>query len=205
MTLHVVQPMASTLRTASLYLGRLKSGGGFLTRGELADANSGTLALAAPHPVFNLAADEVGNSDALAHTRMTGWRFIVLSQGRAVATMELAATSRRDVGHFSRVTDGRMAASSARAIGRAERSMQARRRRYALGMVRITALGVTALWLRDLDKVGRHDLFSLVEPVPAGITAERWLPLTQWMRALKRASDQRLSLSLRLRPDVRKT
>lgn len=192
MTLHVVQPAASTVRAATLYLGRLKSGGGLLTRGALADANSGTLALAAPHPVFNLAADEIGHPDALARTRMTGWRFIVVSQGRAVATIEFAATSRRDVGRFSRVTDGRMAASSARAIGRAERSMQARRRRYALGMLRVTALGVTALWLRDLDEVGRHDLFSPVEPVPAGLTAERWLPIAQWMQALKRASDQRL-------------
>ena len=194
MTLHVVQPAASTIRTAILYLGRMKSGDGFLTRGALADANSATLAIAAPHPVFNLDADEIGHPDALARSRMTGWRFIVLAQGEAVATMEFSATSRRDVARFSRVTDGRMAASSARAIGRAERSMQARRRQYALGMLRVNALGVTALWLRDLDEVGRHDLFSLVEPVPAGMTAERWLPLSRSMRAIKMASDQRFPL-----------
>lgn len=190
MTLHVVQPDARTLRSAILYLGRLKSGGGFLTRGALADADSQTLALAAPHPVFNLATDEIGNADALSRSRMTGWRFIVLSQGQAAGTLEFAATGRRDIGRFSRLTDGRMAASSARAIGRAERSIHARRRRYALGMLRVNALGVTALWLRDLDEQGRQDLFAPVEPVPAGMVAERWLPLAPWLRALARASDR---------------
>jgi hypothetical protein len=191
MTLHVVQPEAATLHAAILYVGRLKADGGFLTRGALAEANPKTLSLAAPHPAFNLALDDIGRPDALARTRMTGWRFIVLSQGQAIATLEFAATSRRDAGQFSRITDGRMAASSARAIARAERSTQARLRRYALGMLRVSALGANALWLRDLDEVGRRDLFSPVEPVPAGITAERWQSLAQWMLKLKRLSHLR--------------
>jgi hypothetical protein len=185
MTLHVVQPPAATLRVARTVLGRLSGGTGFLTRGALAASSRDDLWLSAPHPVFNIGVDDIERSDAIARTRMTGWRFFVLSGGRAVATMELAASRRRDAGRFARLTDGRMAASSARAIARAEAGTLTSGGGYALGMVRVPALGVSALWLRDRDQAGRHDLFAPVGSVPAQMTAERWLPSAAFMQMLQ--------------------
>lgn len=185
MTLHVVQPPAATLRVARAILGRLGGGAGFLTRGALADANHSDLWLSAPHPVFNVGVDNIGQSDAIALTRMTGWRFIVLSRGKVVATMELSASRRSDAGRFARLTDGRMAASSARAIGRAEAGTLTGGRSYALGMLRVPALGVAALWLRDRDRADRQDLFAPVGSVPAPMRAEHWLPSAVFMRVLQ--------------------
>lgn len=185
MSLHVVSPPARTVRAAARYLGRMKSGSGFLTRGALAASTGEALFLSAPHPVFNLGSADIGTPDALARTHMTGWRFLVLSQGTAVATMEFAARDQRDEGCFSRVTDGRMAASSSRAIGRAENHPIVTARRYALGMIRVTALDACALWLRDLAESGRRDLFAMVEPVPGPMTAERWISQIDLMQGLQ--------------------
>ena len=185
MSLHVVSPPAHTVRAAVRYLGRMKAGSGFLTRGALAASTGKALFLSAPHPVFNLGVADLGTPEALARTRMTGWRFIVLSQGTAVATLEFAASDRRDQGCFARVTDGRMAASSSRAIGRAEMHPLVKARRYALGMVRVTALDACALWLRDLAESDRHDLFAMVGAVSGPMTAERWISQIDLMQSLQ--------------------
>lgn len=185
MSLHVVRPPARTVRAATRCLGHMKSGSGFLTRGALAASTSETLFLAAPHPVFNLGVADIRAPDALARTRMTGWRFLVLSRGTAVATVEFAARDRRDEGCFSRVTDGRMAPSSSRAIARAEDHPLVKVRRYALGMIRVAALDACALWLRELAGSGQHDLFAMVEPVPGPMTAERWTSQIDLMQGLQ--------------------
>ena len=185
MTLNVAQPPGRTSRAAQDFLGRLRAGSGFVTRGALGASSKKDLWLAAPHPVFNLAVADIGFDDSIARARMTGWRFFVLSRGRTVATMEFATTSRRVTGRFARVTDGRMGASSARAIARAEASLLTADRRYTLGMLRIPALHVYALWLRDHDEVGRHDLFAAVGSVPAPMTAERWVPFADFFADLQ--------------------
>jgi hypothetical protein len=83
------------------------------------------------------------------------------------------------------VTDGRMAASSSRAIGRAEDHPLVKGKHYALGMIRVTALDACALWLRDLAGSGQHDLFAMVEPVPGPMTAERWMSRIDLMQGLQ--------------------
>lgn len=171
----------------------MKAGSGFLTRGALAASKGDTLFLSAAHPVFNLAMRDIGTAGALAQTRMTGWRFLVLAQGAAVGTLEFSAKHRRDVGCFSRVTDGRMAASSSRAIGLAEHHPLVQTRRYALGMIRVTSLGACALWLRDLAESGRADLFATVEPVPQPMTAEQWMSEIEWMQELRAALYQSMA------------
>ena len=168
-----------TSHAAQAILGRLKAGG-FATRGALAASAKSELWLAAPHPVFNIAVADIGLDDCLDRARMTGWRFFVLARARVVATLELAASSRRAAGRFARVTDGRMAASSARAIVRAEADAQIADRRYTLGMLRIPALRMYALWLRDRDAIARRDLFAPVGPVPAIMSAERWTPFADF-------------------------
>jgi hypothetical protein len=185
MSLHVVRPPARTVRAATRCLAHMKAGRGFLTRGALGASTGEALFLAAPHPVFNLGVANIRAPHALACTRMTGWRFIVLSRGTALATLEFAARDRRDEGCFSRVTDGRMAASSSRAIGRAEDHPLVKGKHYALGMIRVTALDACALWLRDLAGSGQHDLFAMVEPVPGPMTAERWMSRIDLMQGLQ--------------------
>ena len=184
MALYVLEAPAGTAETACLYLGHMKAGRGFQTRGLLATSSGEPLWLAAPHPVFNLRLDDVGPNSTFESVQMTGWRFLAVSNGKAVATLELAAASRTDTSRFSRITDGRMAASAARVISKAERTAIVRHRQYALGMVRVPEIHVHALWLRDGDGGSLHDLFAAVIPAPAGVPQEKLLTTTRFMQVL---------------------
>lgn len=186
MGLFITEPPTGITEGACLHLGRLKSGTGLQTRGMLAECTREQLWLAAPHPVFNLRIDEIHPTASFEAVQMTGWRYIALSRGLAVATLEMASGSRTGVARFCRITDGRMAASVVRAISKAERNTTVSHRRYSLGMVRVPSLHAHAIWLRDGQADGVHDLFAVVTPVPPSLPKERLLTAHQFMNALSR-------------------
>lgn len=172
MGLTTLDPPAATAETARRYVGTLKSGPGFQTRGALSRPHQ-RMWLAAPHPVFNLHLDEIGSHTSLEQARMTGWRFLVVSRSEALATVELAASSRNEAAVFCRITEGRMAASVVHAIKLAERSAVVRHRHYVLGMVRVPSIHLHALWLRDTQADGVHDLFAVLGPSPGAFSLDR--------------------------------
>jgi hypothetical protein len=182
--LSVLQPPDGTAELACLYVARLKAGPGFQTRGRLAAAAKDRLLLAAPHPVFNLAPADVGEQAGFESARMTGWRYLTLSGDQAVASVELAAEGPTMPARFSRITDGRMAESVTRAIAHAQRSTGRSGGRYFLGMLRLPALHVHALWLRHAQADGVHDLFVPLPPSPAPLEPESLLEPAGFMRAL---------------------
>lgn len=185
MGLTVVKPPAGTAEAACWIVGRLRAGRGFQTRGALASAApEEPLWLSTPHPVFNLGLDDLVPSATFDAVRMTGWRYIVQSRERALATVEFSASSHTDPPRFCRVTDGTMAASVARAIGHAEHSAAVRKGRYVLGMVRIPEILTYALWLRDDRANGVHDLFSVLKLSPPRSTAGTLLTRTKFMNQL---------------------
>lgn len=186
MGLTTIEPPTATTETALRYVGTLKSGPGFQTRGPLSRPRP-RMWLAAPHPVFNLRLDEMSTRTPIEHARMTGWRYLVVSRSEALATVELAASSRNGAATFCRITDSRMAASVAHAIRLAERSAIVRRRHYMLGMVRVPSIHVHALWFRDAQADGAHDLFAILEPAPAGFPSDRLLERGDFLGLLQNA------------------
>lgn len=201
MNLTIVQPPHGTADVARWIVGRLRASQGLLTRGALAAVPAGQpLWISTPHPVFNLRLDELATNGAIETARMTGWRFLVQSGEAALGTLEFAASSPMDLPRFSRVSDGRMAASTARAIHKAERGRFRQKGRYVLGMVRAPSIHVQALWLRHEQADGLHDLFAMLEPSPTAGPVEALLPAKSFRELLARCVNE---MAPQARPGMR--
>jgi hypothetical protein len=161
-------------------LGHLRQGSEACIPGPLVACAGEPLWLALPHPVFELAPDrEVLTLDA---GRMTAWRYLVMSRNAVVATLEMAVPGNGQQPRLAYMADGPAAASTVRAIGRAERSQALRARRYVLGLLRIPSPQLEAVWLRDGAADGRHDRFWIAG-TPHGPRAERLLDAAQLRKA----------------------
>ena len=188
MNLTIVEPPHGTADVARWIVGRLRASQGLLTRGALAAVPAGRpLWISTPHPVFNLRLDELATTGAIESARMTGWRFLVQSGQAALGTLEFTASSRVALPRFSRVSDGAMAASTARALHEAERVRSRRKDRYVLAMARAPSIHVQALWLRHVQADGVNDLFALLSPSPPSAgPAETLLPARTFQEVLAR-------------------
>jgi hypothetical protein len=182
--LTVLRPPAGTIELAVQVVSRLQAGAGFQTRGRLTNSGRQALWLAAPHPVFNLPVHGLAAQASFESARMTGWRYVACSNDEAVATVELSAQDHEALPRFARITDGRLAESVTQALGWAERSARVSRGRYVLGMLRLPALQVQALWLRHAQADGVHDLFVPLAPVPGPLVPGAPLQPARFMRAL---------------------
>ncbi|NNN34956.1 hypothetical protein HLK59_32260 [Streptomyces sp. S3(2020)] len=124
-----------------------------------------------PLPVHVL--DEITAAGASA-TRLTGWRFLIRCQDRAVAAAETRLTP--DGWAFSHFFEGPYIASTERALRQAETMQQP----YQPRLLSVPGLYMLTLWLHgDLtaDGAGGHpaatDLLVPLAPAPPGIAAHR--------------------------------
>jgi len=177
MPLRIVEPIADIRRALVDELSLRARATAFRTE-RLRAARPAALGLAAPHPVFHLGLDEVGRPGCLERVAMTGWRYFVTEGDAVVAAAEALASSPHGPLLGTQTNEGPFVAGSVAALSRAESLPQVDAGHYALGLLRVPALYVVALWLRDEQPPGAHDLFVPVEPAPAplqvgvAITAE---------------------------------
>ena len=124
-----------------------------------------------PLPVHVL--DEITAAGASA-TRLTGWRFLIRCQERAVAAAETRLTP--DGWAFSHFFEGPYIASTERALRQAETMQQS----YQPRLLSVPGLYMLTLWLHgDLTADGATghpaatDLLVPLAPAPPGIAAHR--------------------------------
>lgn len=134
--------------------------------------NRTTLTPALPLPVHRLA--PLTDSDEPPRTTLTGWRFLLTSDGRAVGAAETMLTA--DGWAFSHFLEGPYIASSERAVRRAEELSAA----YQPRLLSVAELYMLTLWLHadaDADPAqgdpGPRDLLVPLAPAPPGIAADR--------------------------------
>lgn len=123
-------------------------------------------------PVHRLAPVDAPHEPARA--RLTGWRFLLESGGRAVGAAETRLTP--DGWAFSHFREGPYVASSARALRTAEALDQP----FQPRLLSVPELYMLTLWLHaetDADPAAGHplerDLLVPLAPAPPGIAADR--------------------------------
>ena len=183
MPLRLIQPAASVAEVVRVQLAGMAQQQQFRTRG-LAAARPTTLGLAAPHPVFNLGLDEIGKPGALDRAAMTAWRYLVTSGSDVIAAAEASARHAKGRAVFSGTNEGAFVKASAEAIADAEEWPEIRAGRYALGLLRVPALYVVALWLRDEDGKDGGDRFVPLAPAPAPLAGGKRICRTEFEQAL---------------------
>jgi len=168
MPLKVVKPSAAVSEVIREHLGDISSVGRFRTE-RLSAASPANLSLAAPHPVYNLGLSDIKGRSALAKAKLTGWRYLVLEDGAAIAAAEAVQPSARAKPMFSHTNEGPFVGSTAKAIEEAEQIPEIQKGQYELRVLRVPALYLVTLWLKSTKAKSQGEIFIPLDPTPPGI------------------------------------
>lgn len=154
----------AAVATAQRGLTQLRSAGGAL---PLRAARAENTFLAAPHRTFVLGVRNGRCASAARCARPAGWRFIVVSEGEALAAVEV-----RDAGGdhyvFSELNSGPFVASTVEALRRLEETNDTN---DELRLLSCPGLYLEALWLH-----GASDRFMPLDPAPTEFEAYHLYP-----------------------------
>ena len=138
-----------------------------------------------PHPVFDLGLDQVLGEKTLDDASRRGWRYLVMQGPTAIAAAEVApdASGGETV---SAVNRGAFVAATLIELRRAEQLQSVQHGSFELRLLRIPALYIVALWLKDTP--GDGDLLIPLEPVPNYLQRGQKYPAQQFLELAQRAA-----------------
>jgi hypothetical protein len=134
----------------------------------LGGADPAALEAAVPHDVYTLGLDAIAGGKGLGSAEPVGRRVLVMEGARAVAAAELTDP---EAGQGFSATEGPYTETTARAVREVEGWPVVADGEYDLRLLRLPALYLMALWLKDRD--GDADLLVPLDPAPTGIEAGR--------------------------------
>lgn len=159
----------------------------------LRDVGKGGRRLAAPLAVHNLRLSDLEKPGRLADAPMTAWRYLVEEAGATVASAEVSVDANGAVRGFDHLNEGPYVKATAAAQKAAAKLPQVRDGRVEARIVRIPALYVMALWLKDLD--GDADLVVPMAPAPPYLEANRPYTEGEFLKALAEPAKERAKFS----------
>jgi hypothetical protein len=148
--------------------------------------------LASPHKVHNLRLSDL-EKGGLRDAPMTAWRYLVEDDGTAVASAEVGVDANGAVRGFDHLNEGPFVQATAAAQKAAAELPQVRDGRMEARILRIPALYVMALWLKDLD--GDSDVIVPMAPAPPYLEADRPYTERDFMKALAGPAKERREFS----------
>jgi hypothetical protein len=149
---------------------------------SLRDVGKGGRRLATPHAVHNLRLADLEKPGRLADAPMTAWRYLVEEGNATVASAEVGVDPTGAVRGFDHLNEGPYVEGTEAAQAVAAKLPQARDGRVEARIVRIPALYVMALWLKDLD--GDDDVIIPMAPAPQYLEANRPYTEREFLKAL---------------------
>lgn len=183
MSLKTIEPSVAITDVIRGHLTEIASHGRFSTK-NLRSAAPADLSLAAPHPMYNLGLSDIKGRNALGKAKLTAWRYMVLEGGKAIATAEAVRMTPRSKPVFSHTNEGPFVTSTAAGIEAAERLPEVKAGQYELAVLRVPALFVMALWLKDVSAKKSGDILVVLEPAPPGLTAGKRMTAEEFTEAL---------------------
>ncbi len=179
MTLHTPDLSEPALRAIQDGVDRLASRPEYADR-ALGGADPASLEAAVPHDVYTLGLEAVAAGEALDAAEPVGRRVLVMEGDRAIASAELADP---DGGGGFSATEGPYTEATADAVAEVETWPVVAGGEYELRVLRLPALYLMALWLKDRD--GDDDLVVPLDPAPPGIEAGRGYSADELLGALR--------------------
>jgi hypothetical protein len=187
MTLRMPEPTEASVETVRSHLSELAGRTAFRRR-ALTRANPAGLALAAPHDVYSLGLSDLAEGASLDAATVDGRRFIVMDGDKPIASAEVADQGR---GSGFQATEGPYVESTAAALERAEEDPDLDDDDYEIRVLRIPALYVMALWLKN--EQGGTDVLIPLDPTPAPLEAGRKYAPAELLSALAEPARARLA------------
>ena len=121
--------------------------------------------------MHNIGLDALVAHRSLADSPTTGWRYLVQTHAGTVASSEVAADASGQPTVFAQLNEGPFVESTARSLVEVAGIPAVKSGNYEVRMLKIPALYVIALWLKDLG--GDADLVVPLEPAPDFLEADR--------------------------------
>jgi hypothetical protein len=147
-----------------------------------------------PQAVYDLRADAVAAGGGLASATKTGFRYLVQGGGANVAAAEVLTDANGTANLLANINYGVFVEATAHALRQAATLAPVVAGSYEARLLRFSAIGLVALWLKP--DAGGGDIIYPLAPAPAGLQAEQpysegdllkaILPLAQ-KRAAKKA------------------
>jgi len=155
-------------------------------RRALTRASPEDVSLAAGHDVYQLTLEQLAAGAGLEAAAVVGQRFLVLDRDRAIASAELFGAGADSVV----ATEGPFVLGTVEAIEAAEADPQLADGRYELRLLRVPAIALVALWLKDDD--GGPGAVAPLRPVPPPLEAGRRYAPAEIMPLLATMARERL-------------
>jgi hypothetical protein len=160
---------------------------------SLREIGAGGRTLASPHAVYNLGLDALAKPGALAAAPMTAWRYLVEDAGKAVASAEVGVDGKGAVRGLDHVNEGPFVKATAAAQKAAAKLPQVRDGKFEARIIRVSALYVMALWLKDLE--GADDVVVPMAPAPPFLNANTPYTEREFLKALAGPAKARAAFS----------
>jgi hypothetical protein len=132
----------------------------------LGGADPAGVALAAPHDVYTLGLDQLAAGVTIDDAQPVAKRFLIMEDDAAIASAEIAPEG----GSFQS-NEGPFVGATAKAIHDAERDPELADGEYELRVLRLPALYLMAVWLKD--EHGDGDVVIPLDPAPEPLEANR--------------------------------
>jgi hypothetical protein len=156
-------------------------------------ASAAALALASPHPVFDLRADEVAAGGGLETARQTGFRYLVTSGNSVVAAAEIQTDSSGTATRLANVNYGRFAAATADSLPRLATSAAVGGALHEVRLLRFSAIYLMAIWLKSDS--GGADMIVPIAPAPDGLEPNRAYAVSDFLNIIRPMAAKRTATS----------
>jgi hypothetical protein len=184
MTLRPAEPSPEVVETVRSHLSALAARPEFQRRG-MALSEPARLELAVPHDVYSLGLDRLAAGASLQDAEPVGQRFLVVDGDTPVSSAEVTPE-----GEDFQANEGPFVAATLAAVERAEQDPELSDGRYELRLLRVPALYLMALWLKDED--GDGDRVIPLDPAPEPLEPGRHYRPDELIGELARMAEARM-------------
>lgn len=134
-----------------------------------------------PHPVYELGLEDLAANKGLEAARLVAWRYLLVANDEVRQAAEILA-SPAGGSRFGMLTTG-FAAAAESAFVLVEQLPELRQGTYEIRALRVPALYVIALWLKDMQ--GEQDRFIVLPPAFAPLHPLRAYTAAELLRVLQ--------------------
>ena len=156
----------------------------------LEDARSPESNISFPHKVYNLGLRDIVFGKAIDAAQLVSWRYLINEGTRGTAAAEVNYDEKKQSNQFAQLNYGAFASATLEEINKVVDNRQFQKGSYELRVLRVPALYVTALWLKDLQN--NQDIVIPIPPTNTCLKPSEEYTPSKFIQLLHQPAQQKL-------------